>query len=171
VITKFNHEKVKDPRDLARRVANVQPGEKSSITVWRNGKDVEMPINIAKYDDNTTAQNFGNDNGSQNSDQGMDVPSLGFSLSDLTPDVRKNYQIPDSENGAVISNVDPNKSAGEHGMREGDVIVAVNQQKVTSAQDVQKAIKSAKQDGRKSVLLLIQRNGSQSFIALPFGNA
>jgi serine protease Do len=100
-------------------------------------------------------------------DQKYDLPALGLGLSDLTPDLRRNYQIPEDETGALINEVDPSNAAADRGVRKGDVILSVNQQSVESASDARKAIEAAKDDGRKTVLLLIERNGSQSFIALP----
>jgi len=171
VITEFDGKPIDGPRELARRVADVTPGTSSSITVWRNDKSENLSIDIAKYKDDVTAKNFSGDQDNQQDAQGHDVPKLGFSLSDITPDARQNYSLSKSEKGALVDNVDPNKSAAEHGLQQGDVILSVNQQKVTSADEAQKAIAAAEKDGRKSVLLLIERSGQQSFVALPFGNA
>ena len=172
VITSFNGQEVSGPRDLARKVADVTPGSSSTITVWRDNKSQKLSISVGKFKNDVTAQNFNSDNGNtQNGAQGMQVPKLGFSLSDITPDARQNYSLSKNEQGAVVDNVDPNKVAADHGLKEGDVIVSVNQQKVTSAGEADKAIKEAEKSGRKSVLLLIERNGKQSFVALPFNNA
>lgn len=172
VITDFDGKPVSSPRDLARKVADVSPGTSSSITVWRNNKSEKLSIKVAKYKNDVSAKDFGqNNNSNQSSEQGHDVPKLGFSLSNITPNARQNYSISKDEKGALVDNVDPNKTAANHGLQQGDVILSVNQQKVTSADEAQKAIDTAEKDGRKSVLLLIERNGQQSFLALPFGNA
>jgi serine protease Do len=60
--------------------------------------------------------------------------------------------------------------AAEKGIEQGDVILSVNQQPVRSAGDLQKIVESVKGD-RSAVLLLIQRNGRQSFVAVPFKTA
>lgn len=171
VITGFNDQDIKDPRDLARKVAAVTPGEKTPITVWRQDKSVELSIEVGKFDNDKVASNAGGGNDMKSGEQGFDVPTLGLSLSDVTPDLRQSYQIPEEENGALVKNVDPDKSAADRGVREGDLILSVNQQKVTSASDARDAIKAAQKDGRKTVLLLIERNGNQSFVALPLGDA
>ncbi len=175
VITSFDGKDVSGPRDLARKVADVTPGSKSSITVWRNNESKTLTIEVGKFKNDVTAENFGksgNDtNGDNGAQQDMEVPKLGFSLSDVTPEARQNYSLSSSQKGAVVDKVAPNKTAADHGLQEGDVIVSVNQQKVTSASEADKAIKDAEKNGRKSVLLLIERNGKQSFVALPFGSA
>ena len=46
VITRFNNEPVVDPRDLARKAAQIQVGGKAVLELYRNGKvmSVEVPI-------------------------------------------------------------------------------------------------------------------------------
>lgn len=48
------------------------------------------------------------------------------------------------------------------------MIVSVNQTAVKSAADAKAAIAQAGKAGRKSVLLLIQRGDSQTYVAVPF---
>ncbi len=47
------------------------------------------------------------------------------------------------------------------------MILAVNQEKMSSVGDVLKAVDDAVKAGRKSVLLQIERAGNQSFVAVP----
>ena len=56
--------------------------------------------------------------------------------------------------------------AFEKGIRSGDLISEVGQQPVTTAADVSSALKAAKEAGRKSVLLLVRREGNPRFVAL-----
>jgi serine protease Do len=51
------------------------------------------------------------------------------------------------------------------------VIVSINQEPVKTAADAQKMIDAAQKDGKKSVLLLVQRKENQSFVALPFARS
>src|SRR5690606_27388255 len=46
VITALDGEPVKDPRDLARRVADIAPGKKVDISVWRDGKSQNVSVEI-----------------------------------------------------------------------------------------------------------------------------
>lgn len=47
----------------------------------------------------------------------------------------------------------------------------MNQKPARNAHDVQAAVAEAGKEGRKSVLLLIERGGSKSFVAVPFAAA
>ncbi|TPW31947.1 DegQ family serine endoprotease [Pararhizobium mangrovi] len=172
VITKFQNKDISGPRDLARKVADVTPGQEASITVFRNGDTKQLSIDIAKYANNVEAMNSKSSEQPKPDQHGSaEVSSLGFSLANLTQERRQQYQIDSDEKGVVVSNVKDNGSADEHGLREGDVILSINQQSVDSANKASELIQKAKKSDRKSVLLLVDRGGQQTFIALPFDQA
>ncbi len=51
------------------------------------------------------------------------------------------------------------------------MIVSVNDKPVHDARDVKTAVADAGKSGRKSVLLLIERGGNKTFVAVPFAAA
>jgi serine protease Do len=65
--------------------------------------------------------------------------------------------------GAVITNVEPDSAAAKAGVRAGDVILEINRQPVTSAQDAVEL--STKAEGRKTLLRLFSR-GSTIFVVV-----
>jgi serine protease Do len=172
VITGFNGQDVTAPHDLARMVSDTNPGTKAPLKIWRQGKSVDLTITVGNAQNEQQASNDNQpSNDNSGSQKGVDVPSLGIGLADLTPDMRNQLNLGKDVNGALIENVDPDKPAANNGLQQGDVILSVNQAPVSSAQDAKKAIMDAAQNGRKSVLLLIDRGGSQNFVALPLNNA
>ena len=64
------------------------------------------------------------------------------------------------------SEVDQNGPAAEKGVRAGDIIVEVGQEEVKTPADIRAKVEKARQAGRKSVLLLVDRQGEMRFIAL-----
>jgi serine protease Do len=66
----------------------------------------------------------------------------------------------------VIRDVDPNSDAARKGLREDDQIIAVNGEKVSTPEDVDRIVKSAEQKRRKAVLLTVKRGAAQSFVAV-----
>ncbi len=155
VITAVNGETVQDPRDLARKVANIAPGDKAALTVWRNNKAEEvsvtiaaMPKDLGKADDQS-----GDDQGKGQSET---LDSYGLTV---TPS--------EDGKGVVVTDVDPDSDAADRGVHSGDVIVSVNNQAVKSARDINNAIADAAKSGRKAVLLQVQSNDQSRFVALP----
>jgi serine protease Do len=166
VITGFAGEQVKDPKDLSRAVADVSPGVKETLDVWRKGKTMQISADVGRNaDDQKTASN-GNEGGSPSA--GQRVPSLGLGLTDLTPDIRDQLNLADNQHGAVVERVNPDKAASTAGIQPGDVIVGVDQMPVRTARQANQAIAEAGKSGKKSVLLLIDRGDSQIFVAVPF---
>ena len=90
--------------------------------------------------------------------------------SDLTPELRERYQLADDSAGVVVTDIDKDGPAAEKGMRAGDVITEVAQESVKTPADVVKKIDAATKAGRKSVLLLVDRQGDLRFYALKIGS-
>jgi len=167
VITSFAGEPIKDPKDLSRAVADVSPGAKETLDVWRNGKAMQISADVGRNgDDVKTASAEGN--GGKSSEQALRVPSLGLGLTDLTPDVREQLNLQDNQRGALVERVNPDKAASAAGLQPGDVIVGVDQTPVKNARQANQAIAQAGKSGRKSVLLLVDRGDAQIFVAVPF---
>ncbi len=166
IVTKFGGADVASPKALARAVGDRSPGTKEQITVWRQGKEVTLDITVGNPDENKTAAADGNEVPNKNMAE-VTVPDLGIELSDITPEMRESLGLEDGSQGAIVSKVDGGEAA-ERGISNGDIIVSVNQEPVVSASAAREIISKAKADGKKSVLLLVQRKDNQSFVALPF---
>jgi len=69
-------------------------------------------------------------------------------------------------NGVLVLSVDDMSEAFTKGIRAGDVIVEVGQQPVRTPADVVARFHAATEAGRQSVLLLVNRDGSESFIGI-----
>ena len=168
IVTAVGSENVKTPKDLSRLVADLSPGAKETLTVWRGGKTVDVNVTVGGNED-TQKQAAVESSGDLGQAAGQ--PSLGIGLADLTPDIRQQLNLPHGVAGALVANVKPDKSAAAAGIQPGDVIVSVNDKPVHDARDVKTAVADAGKSGRKSVLLLIERGGNKTFVAVPFAAA
>ncbi|TIT65158.1 MAG: DegQ family serine endoprotease [Mesorhizobium sp.] len=169
VITSFAGQDVKDPKDLSRAVADVAPGARKSLDVWRKGKAMRISVDVGRNSDDVKTASTG-DSSAPGTEQGSRAPAIGLGLMDITPDIRQQMNLADNERGAVVATVNPDKAAATAGIQPGDIIVAVNQAPVKNARQVTQAIAQAGKSGRKSVLLLVEREGSQIYVAVPFAN-
>jgi serine protease Do len=168
IITGLGNQTIKAPKDLSRVVADLSPGTKESLAVWRDGKSVDLSVTVGGND---TDQKQASAEGKGDQPQQANQPSIGIGLADLTPDARESLNLPESVTGAIVASVNPDKPAAASGIQAGDVIVSVNQQPTKSARDVQTAVTQAGKSGRKSVLLLVERSGTKTFVAVPFAAA
>jgi serine protease Do len=76
---------------------------------------------------------------------------------DLDQRTRRQANIPNNIEGAVVSSVEPNSNAAEAGLRAGDVILEINRQKVKSADEAIALSEKAKPN--ESILLVVWTPG------------
>lgn len=98
----------------------------------------------------------------------VDHPFLGIQMAQITPELKqelktqKNLQI--DPDGIVIVGVVPNSPADRAGIKSGDVIQAIDQQKITTIAQVQQAV--AKINIGEKLNLGLMRNDRQLDLAL-----
>ena len=73
--------------------------------------------------------------------------------------------IPESVSGLLVTKVEQNTDAEIKGIRPGDIIQEINQVSVNNINAFRKILNSLK-GSKKSILLLINRQGNINFVAL-----
>lgn len=154
VIVAYNGKGIDDVHDLPAMVANTPVGDKATVTVWRNGQSQEIELTIGKLP--TEVAEAGEPS---QAEQGK----WGVRLQDLTPEMTEQHDL-DTDKGVVITEVQPNSPAAEAGLREGDVILEVNRQPVTTVKAVKDVLSQA--DAKDSLLLLVKRGEGSLFVAM-----
>ncbi|WP_394792529.1 DegQ family serine endoprotease [Rhodoferax sp.] len=138
--------------DLPAAISLAAPGDKVRLDVWRKGesKTIEAKLGDA------------NDKPAQVADAADSAPRgrLGLALRPLQPSELRAAGV---GNGLLIEDV--GGAAASAGVENGDVLLAINGQPVSSVEQVRSAVaKSA-----KSVALLIQRDGDKIFVPVRLG--
>ena len=174
IILSFDDKSIREMRNLPRIVAETDIEKDVPVIVWRDGKRVTLKANIGELEkaeeDGLLAAHDGNnlmDDPNKTKDNlGMQVEELGLKLTALNPKLRGMFNVNENVNGLVVVDSDPNSDAAKKGIDAGDVIIDVNQQPVKSVANLQAKISEAKDAGRDSILLLVNRQGSIQFIAV-----
>src|SRR5258708_25223402 len=92
--------------------------------------------------------------------------ALGLKLAKLTPDLRKQFGIPDAAKGIVVLDVPQNSVAATQGLRAGDLVVTAGGTALGSPEEVSPLASAARKAGRKNLLLRVEREGNTRLIAL-----
>lgn len=163
VITSFDGADVADTRELVRRVADAPVGEAVRVVVLRDGKTQTLSVTLGRRE---TAENEPVPVAAAPAPEAQSAELLGLTVIPLTPEDAKNLGLPADAEGLAVTGVDEVSEAYAKGLRIGDVITEAGQQKVMRVKDLQDRISEAKGAGRKSLLLLIRRNGDPRFVAL-----
>ena len=66
----------------------------------------------------------------------------------------------------MIQSVSPNSDARDKGLHKGDEILRAGEAAAKTPSDVSAAVKTARADGRKAVMLLVRHDGRQIFIPI-----
>ena len=153
VVTAVNGQTVETGSDLQVAVSEVAPGTRIQLEVERNGQSQKMELTVGEYHkDQEVAANTTDEAGH---------PRLGIAISDLTPDVRQQLNLPGDVKGVAVAQVQPGSPAEDAGLTGGDVILEINRKPVTSADQFRNDLKQAPAD--KDMLLLVWANGGSSY--------
>ncbi|MEH6835594.1 MULTISPECIES: DegQ family serine endoprotease [Falsihalocynthiibacter] len=164
VITSFDGVEVEDTRALVRRVGETEVGKAVDMEVFREGEAKTLTITLGRRE---TAEGNGDTVvPSPEAQDPVEMEILGVTLTELTDEVREALELPSSVNGLLVKGIDETSEAFEKGLRAGDVISEAGQQAVNSLQDLEDQIEDAKDAGRKSLLLLVRRDGEPRYMAV-----
>ena len=175
VIVAVNGKDVNPDQTVSYLVANLPVGTRSTITVMRGGKKFNIPVLVTQRPtEEQLAKQLGEeDEGTAGGSSGTATPTtqaLGLSLQPINAQIAQALKLPPGTTGVVITAVDASSDAAEKGLQRGDVVIAVQGQKVTTPAQVAAAVDAAKKAGRTSVLLLVQRGSAPAaFVGIDIG--
>ena len=163
VIIKFDEKIVDDMRSLPRIVAETEIDKPVSVEVWRNGMPIKLQVIVGEM---VEEQEVSEKKTQNNNPESIEVEELGLLLSDITQDLKSKFNIPNNLNGVLILNVRSDTDASDKGILPGDIIIEVSQNKVYTASEVEMRVNEEIKSSRDFALLLINRKGTLSYIAL-----
>jgi serine protease Do len=157
VITAVNGTAVKDSRDLARQISTMAPGSTAKLDVLRKGEQKTFDVTLATMPNQRQANAGNHDEGS------AAAPHLGLSVAPAGEVAGAGGR------GVVVTNVDPDGPAAEHGFQSGDVILSVGGTSVSNVTELRKALTDAKSAGKHQVLMQVKTADNTHFVAMPIG--
>lgn len=150
VILKFNNKVIETSSDLPKYVRLTKPNNVVPVDIWRNGNVKTLRVKIGEMpDDRMQASNKKTIKESAN--------RIGLVLKEATA---KDKKMLDGRNGLIVT-----KAAGpavSSQIREGDIILALNNTPVTSVRAFNREINKTPKG--KTIALLIYRNGDTLFV-------
>jgi len=159
VIESFDGHDVKDNRSLQRMVAQTDVGKSVDVVVQRDGKEVALKIELGRLEEGekiVAAQ----DKPAAPSAPVAPQQVLGMTVSDISDDLRKRFNIEAKVKGVVVTDVSSDGVAADKGIAGGDVIEEVAGTTVLAAADVLAAVDDATKAGKNTVMMLIAHGGS-----------
>lgn len=163
VILTFDGRPVLEMRKLPRMVAETAIGKKVQVEVWRKGQSQNLTVVLGELEDEGTVVASAPEKPNAHT---KIIADIGLSVAELNNQMRKEYGFAQEQTGLVVTSVDPAGTAAEKNIRDGDLIIEVDQEKVTCPDDMTKLIAQAKKSGYRVVTLLVNRRGQHTWVAV-----
>lgn len=150
VITKFDGKTVERFTDLARIVGATKPGTKASVQVFRNGNFRDLSVVVGELKEQASA-------GEGSEGKAPQGNAFGLTLGDVPAEQRKALKL---RAGVRVERAEG--PAARAGLREGDVIVAIDNTEVTQAKQATALL--AKLDKAKVVSMKVRRDEESTIV-------
>jgi len=159
VIVELNGNPVTDSRELRLAISSLAPGTQVNMRVMRNAETKAVTMTLADVPTKQTASNTREKPSTSEDDE----PKLGIAVTELTPAIRQQLELPTDTKGIVVADVQEGSAAAEAGLQPGDVIQEVNRKPIQNYSDFRTQVMNR---GNEPLLLRVSRNGHSSFIAI-----
>jgi serine protease Do len=153
IIVKLNGDKLERVNDLQQKVAETTPGTEMTVEIFRKGKFLKKTVVVGVRPSEELAE----EDSTQN--------KYGMHLVEISPENKPNPNLK-QDYGLLVYDIDQTGMAWDKGIRQGDVIIEANNQKLEKVDDFYRIMSQAEKSSRP-VYLLINRNGREMFIAIP----
>jgi len=155
VITKIDGKQIEKSTDLRRVIAGIKPGAKVSVQVFRRGAYKDLSMTVGEMpDDRAQAAGEPEAKGAAKA-----TALFGLTVADLSEAQKRELKLSSGVRVETVAGV-----AARAGLRQGDLILAVDNTEVNSAKQFQAAL--AKLDKAKVINLLVRREDVVSFVLL-----
>jgi serine protease Do len=154
IIIAVNGKSVKSARELSGLIANIGVGERTALTLLRDGKEKTIYIKTAKREDTRMLAE------QEQEDRNEDI---GLTVKTLEPEMARHMGYDENEQGVVITEVKPGSKGDLAGIRQGDLVKEINRTPVNTIKEYQKQMRKIKKES--PVQLLIKRGRSGYVVA------
>jgi serine protease Do len=169
LVTGFDGKPVIDDRALPRIVADTPIGKTVNVDVLHKGRKQILKITVQRLADDSKVDKPGKAPPPPQNQAGKSqskLSQLGLSLGALDAPARAKFKIGAGIQGVVVTAVEGGSPAAEKNLHSGDVIVEVGGQAVKTPDDVAKRVDADVKAGKKSSLMLINRDGDLQYLGL-----
>ncbi|HEY5450119.1 MAG TPA: PDZ domain-containing protein, partial [Polyangia bacterium] len=134
VITEIDGRKMEAAGDVIDYVSARAIGSRVAVSLVRDGKPQKIAVELGELP-------------SVDARAGAPAQKLGLALQTLTPELAQSMGIERGTRGAVVAEVAPGGVAAAAGVHEGDVILEIDRQRITTAEGAATALGAPRTGG------------------------
>jgi serine protease Do len=139
----------------------MSPGTTVRLTVLQKGQEKTISVTLGELPNDREARATPE----TREQSGLALPRLGLTLAPASEVAGSGSE------GVVVTAVEPDGVAAEHGFKAGDVILEVAGRKVASPADIRASVGNAQREGKRTVLIRVKSGEGTKFVALRLGRA
>lgn len=168
VILTFDGKDVESMRRLPRIVADTKIGKEVDVEIWRDGKKQTVQVELGELEEDVVAANAPASDDSQNpaAIDEASVDALGIKIANVNDELRSRFNLAEGTEGVIVTEVNGDSFAAEKGVRPGDIIIEASHRSVANVEDVMNAVKSAVDDEKRTILMLIETSAGARYFGL-----
>ncbi len=153
IIQQYNKHTISNVGAFRNAVSMMKPGSLIHLIVLRNGKQVELTVEIGIYPNTSSLASVTSNN-------------LGIEVKNVDAEIASQLGI-NQDTGVIITKVDPQGAAQLLGIKKGTLILELNKKKISSVEDFNQALQLTDKD--MPVLMLIKQGNATRFISIKIG--
>ncbi len=162
IISKFNKMPINNATNLSRIIAESAVGEMINLEIIRNDKPMQIRLKVEEMPEQKTE-----DKKTQKQEQTPSQKPLGLTVENITPELLKQFNRSENlTNGVIVTNITAGSDASLKGLQTGDIISKVDKKDVLNTQSFKEYINEAKNENNRPVLLSIQNEETEHFVAV-----
>ena len=158
IILKVEGEPVDTTSALARVIGGFTPGQKIQIDIMRSGKQQQIMMALGEKKDGATQASLPK--------KEQPKPFFGLTISDITPENIEKFKLRGGVplSGVLVTEVEPGSPAEAEGVKEGDLILEMEGEKLNDTESFMKTTKN--KEKTETVLLRVSRESRAFFVVL-----
>jgi serine protease Do len=161
LVDSVNGEAIKNAHDFSRTIDAIPPHSTVILGVRRRGRQEWIAVTVGGYPAQPDVQPLPT---AKYEGVNEDRPQLGLKLLALGT-----ANGTDEHRGVIVMEVDPGGLAAGRGIDPGDLILDIAEEAIAAPEDVDRVVNTARNAGKRWVLMRIKSGDTAKFIALPIG--
>jgi len=160
IILKFDGKKIDTMKDLPKLVSNTKVGKTVELEIWRNKKLITKKLTLGRLESSDDYKAENKKVAPEPKTKNTEIEALKITVRNITTKDIKDRKLKKNLKGVVITNIS-NKSVVAGMLREGDIIIEVQKNKVLNSKQLNQLIESIYKKGEQTLLLTIINSSNQ----------
>ena len=160
IILKFDGKKIDTMRALPKIVSNTEVGKIVELEIWRNKKLIIKKLTLGRLESSDDFKKENEKKKPATKTKDTEIETLKITVRDITVKDIKERKLKQNLKGVVITGIST-RSVVAGMLREGDIIVEVQKNKVLNSKKLNQLIESIYKKGEQTLLLTIINSNNQ----------